>query len=91
VVVGGIAAQWLLIAGVMLSATGFLVTVGGFWWLSVVGTTAPPPADRSPMEILDRRSGPPMRHVEELRVRPSRWRPMIMTERSCARAEINGR
>jgi Protein of unknown function (DUF3040) len=33
VVVGEIAAQWLLIAGVMLSVTGFLVTVGDFWWL----------------------------------------------------------
>jgi hypothetical protein len=33
VVVGEIAAQWLLIAGVMLSVTGFLVTAGGFWWL----------------------------------------------------------
>jgi len=92
VVVGGIAAQWLLIAGVMLSATGFLVTVGGFWWLFRGGhhrasAGGPFPIWRSWTADPDRRCG----HVEELRVRPSRWRPMIMTERSCARAEINGR
>ncbi len=33
-VVGEIAAQPLLIAGVILSVTGFLVTVSGFWWLT---------------------------------------------------------
>ena len=30
---GEIAAQSLPIAGVILDVTGFLVTVGGFWWL----------------------------------------------------------
>jgi cbb3-type cytochrome oxidase subunit 3 len=31
--VGAIAAQSLLIAGVILSVAGFVVTVGGCWWL----------------------------------------------------------
>ena len=30
---GEIAAQSLLMAGVILGVTGFLVAVGGFWWL----------------------------------------------------------
>ncbi len=32
-VVGAIAAESFLVVGVILSVTGFLVTVGGFWWL----------------------------------------------------------
>ena len=39
---GEIAAQWLLIAGVILGATGFLVAVGGFWWLLRGGRTRAP-------------------------------------------------
>ena len=39
---GEIAAQSLLMAGVILGVTGFLVAVGGFWWLLRGGRTRAP-------------------------------------------------
>ena len=42
---GEIAAQSLLMAGVILGVTGFLVAVGGFWWLFRGAHPSTPPAD----------------------------------------------
>ena len=42
-VVGEIAAEWLLVAGVSLAVAGFLVAVGGFWWLLRSGQTRATP------------------------------------------------